>query len=151
MNRRKRKRRRFLALGTLGLAGLGLLLASFLIGISCRRVERPDAVSGKPTPEAQTPEVTTTPNRQISPDLDGPANSIDALMAAKYCRWLSAQEGIPEDQMCYPSLDEIGPQMSMLSPTNACADQPASWYSNVCTPSKTTSVWGMAMPAPAPM
>jgi formylglycine-generating enzyme required for sulfatase activity len=27
--------------------------------------------------------------------------------AAKYCRWLSEQEGIPEDQMCYPPMDQI--------------------------------------------
>jgi formylglycine-generating enzyme required for sulfatase activity/tetratricopeptide (TPR) repeat protein len=27
--------------------------------------------------------------------------------AAQYCRWLSEKEGIPEDQMCYPSIREI--------------------------------------------
>src|SRR5205823_95455 len=27
--------------------------------------------------------------------------------AAEYCRWLSEQEGIPENQMCYPPIPEI--------------------------------------------
>lgn len=27
--------------------------------------------------------------------------------AAQYCNWLSAQEGIPEDQWCYPTMKEI--------------------------------------------
>jgi len=35
------------------------------------------------------------------------------FQAAQYCRWLSEQEGIPEDEMCYPSLDQIKPGMKM--------------------------------------
>ena len=27
--------------------------------------------------------------------------------AAAYCRWLSEEEGVPEDQMCYPPIGEI--------------------------------------------
>src|SRR5207244_583504 len=27
--------------------------------------------------------------------------------AAAYCRWLGEQEGVPEDQQCYPSVEEI--------------------------------------------
>jgi hypothetical protein len=37
-----------------------------------------------------------------------PVNSISWLDAVKYCRWLSEQEGIDEDQMCYPPLRLIG-------------------------------------------
>ncbi|MGE3804580.1 MAG: protein kinase [Gemmataceae bacterium] len=33
--------------------------------------------------------------------------------AAAYCRWLSEQEGLPEDQMCYPPLDQIKPGMKL--------------------------------------
>jgi hypothetical protein len=33
--------------------------------------------------------------------------------AAKYCRWLSEQEKVPPDQMCYPELDQIGPGMKL--------------------------------------
>lgn len=30
--------------------------------------------------------------------------------AAQYCRWLSEKEGTPDDQMCYPPIDQIGPK-----------------------------------------
>ena len=33
--------------------------------------------------------------------------------AIKYCRWLSEVEKIPEEQMCYPPLDRIGPGMEL--------------------------------------
>lgn len=33
--------------------------------------------------------------------------------AAQYCRWLSEQEVIPDDQMCYPPVDQIKPGMRM--------------------------------------
>ena len=38
---------------------------------------------------------------QYSPDPGGPMISINWYIAAKYCNWLSAQEGLPEDQWCY--------------------------------------------------
>lgn len=38
---------------------------------------------------------------------DAPVNDVDWVQAAAYCRWLSEQEGITEDQMCYPPIDEI--------------------------------------------
>jgi formylglycine-generating enzyme required for sulfatase activity len=44
---------------------------------------------------------------------DCPVMNISWFEAAKYCRWLSEQEGIPEDQMCYPKIDEIGPGMTL--------------------------------------
>ena len=34
------------------------------------------------------------------------------FQAAQYCRWLSEQEGIPEEQMCYPPADQIKPGMN---------------------------------------
>ncbi len=48
-----------------------------------------------------------------SPDIDGPIINVDWFDAVRYCRWLSEKEGIPEDQMCYPALEEIGPGMTM--------------------------------------
>jgi hypothetical protein len=42
-----------------------------------------------------------------------PVDSISWFEAARYCRWLSEQEGIPEDQMCYPPLDQIRPGMQL--------------------------------------
>ncbi|WDQ14725.1 bifunctional serine/threonine-protein kinase/formylglycine-generating enzyme family protein [Rhodopirellula sp. P2] len=38
---------------------------------------------------------------------DCPMTSVGWFEAIKYCRWLSEQEGIPESQMCYPSIQEI--------------------------------------------
>jgi formylglycine-generating enzyme required for sulfatase activity len=35
-------------------------------------------------------------------DPDGPTLSVNFFDAARYCNWLSAREGIPESQWCYP-------------------------------------------------
>jgi serine/threonine protein kinase/formylglycine-generating enzyme required for sulfatase activity len=33
--------------------------------------------------------------------------------AARYCRRLSEEEGVPEEQMCFPPVEKIGPQMQL--------------------------------------
>jgi formylglycine-generating enzyme required for sulfatase activity len=38
---------------------------------------------------------------------DCPVGIVTWYGAAAYCRWLSEQEHIPEDQMCYPPIEEI--------------------------------------------
>ncbi|MFG0317789.1 MAG: formylglycine-generating enzyme family protein, partial [Planctomycetota bacterium JB042] len=38
---------------------------------------------------------------------DHPAERVDWLQAIAYCRWLSDREGIPEEEMCFPPLDEL--------------------------------------------
>lgn len=43
----------------------------------------------------------------VCPDRHCPAGSLSWIDAAKYCRWLSEQENVPEDQMCYPPMDQI--------------------------------------------
>lgn len=48
-----------------------------------------------------------------SADPDEPIVSLTWFEAAQYCRWLSEQEGIPEDQMCYPPIDQIRSAMRM--------------------------------------
>jgi eukaryotic-like serine/threonine-protein kinase len=48
-----------------------------------------------------------------SPDANGPIVHITWFEAAKYCRWLSQEEGIPEEQMCYPPLEQIQPGMQL--------------------------------------
>ena len=53
------------------------------------------------------PEVRHTHPREYSPEPDGPAMTLNWYETAQYCRWLSEQEGIPEAQMCYPSVAEI--------------------------------------------
>ena len=39
-----------------------------------------------------------------SPGEDRPMSFLTWFEAAQYCRWLSEQEGIPKEQMCYPPL-----------------------------------------------
>jgi hypothetical protein len=41
----------------------------------------------------------------IGPDPDCPVNSVTANEVASYCRWLTLQEGMTEDDMCFPSVD----------------------------------------------
>ncbi len=53
------------------------------------------------------PEVKHPHNKKYSPDEDGPIISVTWYEAAQYCRWLSEEEGIPKDQMYYPSIAEI--------------------------------------------
>jgi formylglycine-generating enzyme required for sulfatase activity len=46
---------------------------------------------------------------RYTPEPDCPVTHLTWYEAAKYCRWLDEQEGVPEDQMCYPPIDQIGP------------------------------------------
>jgi formylglycine-generating enzyme required for sulfatase activity len=50
-------------------------------------------------------------DHRISPARDGPIVNVNWYEALKYCRWLSDMEHIPEEQMCYPRLEQIGPGM----------------------------------------
>jgi formylglycine-generating enzyme required for sulfatase activity len=52
-------------------------------------------------------------DRDVYAGDDGPITKVSWYEAAKYCRWLSEQEGVPESQMCYPEVDEIGPAMRL--------------------------------------
>jgi formylglycine-generating enzyme required for sulfatase activity len=46
-------------------------------------------------------------HKNAGPAADLPAGFVNWYEAAQYCRWLSEQEGVPEDQMCYPKVAEI--------------------------------------------
>ncbi|QEL18658.1 bifunctional serine/threonine-protein kinase/formylglycine-generating enzyme family protein [Limnoglobus roseus] len=52
---------------------------------------------------------------EVAGDQRCPANKISLVGAIQYCRWLSERESIPEDQMCYPPVSEIGPQHAVLT------------------------------------
>jgi formylglycine-generating enzyme required for sulfatase activity len=52
-------------------------------------------------------------NLRYSPSEDCPANNVTWFDAAAYCRAISEEEGIPEDQMCYPPVPKIGPGMRL--------------------------------------
>ncbi|WP_166831212.1 bifunctional serine/threonine-protein kinase/formylglycine-generating enzyme family protein [Thalassoroseus pseudoceratinae] len=43
----------------------------------------------------------------VAKSRDCPANKVSLIEAMQYCRWLSEQEGLLEDQMCYPPVDDI--------------------------------------------
>ena len=45
--------------------------------------------------------------QRLGLDDNAPQVFITWFEAAQYCNWLNAQEGIPEDQWCYPSIEEI--------------------------------------------
>jgi formylglycine-generating enzyme required for sulfatase activity len=53
------------------------------------------------------PEVEHSYTKKYSPDTDGPIIGVTWYEAAQYCRWLSEQEGVAEDQMCYPPVEVI--------------------------------------------
>jgi eukaryotic-like serine/threonine-protein kinase len=50
----------------------------------------------------ECPEAGTFQELPYSPYLNGPVCVATWYQAAMYCNWLSQQEGIPEDQWCYP-------------------------------------------------
>lgn len=52
-------------------------------------------------------------NQKYSPEPDGPINYISWYDAARYCRWLSEREGLPESQMCFPPIDQIDKGMQL--------------------------------------
>jgi serine/threonine protein kinase/formylglycine-generating enzyme required for sulfatase activity len=79
-----------------------------------RQISRNFALATKPVTVAQWrrflrahPEVRHYYTHKWSPDPNGPIITVTWYQAAQYCRWLSEQEGIPEDQMCYPPVEEI--------------------------------------------
>ena len=49
----------------------------------------------------------------FSPEDDCPQIMMTWYEAAQYCNWLSKEEGIPESEWCYPSLNEIKDGMQM--------------------------------------
>ncbi len=54
-------------------------------------------------------------NRRFSSGDDCPANNVSWFEAAAYCRWLSEQAGLSEEEMCYPPLPEIHAGMTLPS------------------------------------
>ena len=51
--------------------------------------------------------------KRYSPQDDGPITTVSWFQAIQYCNWLSKQEGIPEDQWCYPPIDMIREGMEL--------------------------------------
>jgi formylglycine-generating enzyme required for sulfatase activity len=55
-------------------------------------------------------------------DLEKPIVHVTLYEAAQYCRWLSDQERLPEDQMCFPSIEEIQESVPGVKPLTIPAD-----------------------------
>ena len=47
----------------------------------------------------------------VTPSADCPANHLSWFDAVRFCRWLTEEEGLGEDQQCYP--EEVGPDMKL--------------------------------------
>jgi serine/threonine protein kinase/formylglycine-generating enzyme required for sulfatase activity len=80
-------------------------------------IDRSFAIATKPVTIAQY--LQFQPDHGFAKDYasttDCPIINVSWFDAARYCRWLSEQEGIPESQMCYPAIDEIKPGMRLES------------------------------------
>jgi serine/threonine protein kinase/formylglycine-generating enzyme required for sulfatase activity/tetratricopeptide (TPR) repeat protein len=88
-----------------------------------RRIGRTFAIATRETTYEQFarfiaahPEAAHADHRHNSADPRNPVGGVTWFDAAKYCRWLSEQEGLPEDQMCFPPIAEI--KAGMRLPAN---------------------------------
>lgn len=91
--------------------------------IHSRRIGRPFALATKTVTVRQFleflkayPEVRHVYTKRFSPDPEGPMISVTWYEAMQYCRWLSEQEDVPEDQMCYPTVAEIEKSKDGVTP-----------------------------------
>jgi formylglycine-generating enzyme required for sulfatase activity/tRNA A-37 threonylcarbamoyl transferase component Bud32 len=56
---------------------------------------------------AANPKVSHGRHTKYNPEPNCPTVEVSWYDAAQHCRWLSEQEGIPEEQMCYPAILDI--------------------------------------------
>jgi serine/threonine protein kinase/formylglycine-generating enzyme required for sulfatase activity len=57
--------------------------------------------------------------RRVSPDIEGPWIGSDWYFAARYCNWLSEQEGLPREEWCYIPNESGAYAEGMSIPANA--------------------------------
>ncbi len=62
---------------------------------------------------ADRSETTQSHPIDYGPDPEGPVLAVSWVHAVKFCRWLSEQENISPDQMCFPKLDDIDVNISL--------------------------------------
>jgi serine/threonine protein kinase/formylglycine-generating enzyme required for sulfatase activity len=81
--------------------------------LHARRIERTIAVASKEVTFEQFLRFDPSHSQatRYAPDRDHPVNMVSWFDAARYCNWLSKQEGIPRDQWCYP--DPLGPVVKL--------------------------------------
>jgi formylglycine-generating enzyme required for sulfatase activity len=100
-----------------------------------RRIPRNFAISAAPVNVGQyrrflqdNPDAAHALNKRVSPEDGCPMVQLNYFEAARYCNWLSAQEGIPKDQWCYP--EKMGPGLKLsadLSRTGYRLPTEAEW------------------------
>jgi formylglycine-generating enzyme required for sulfatase activity len=85
-----------------------------------RRIGRTFAIATRETTYEQFarflsahPEAAHSDHRRNSADPQNPVGGVTWWDTAKYCRWLSEQEGLPDDQICFPPIAEIKPGMRL--------------------------------------
>ncbi|MCA9065271.1 MAG: SUMF1/EgtB/PvdO family nonheme iron enzyme, partial [Planctomycetaceae bacterium] len=88
-------------------------------------------------------------SRKYSPHDDCPMVNVSWFDAARYCRWVSEREEIPETEMCFPPLDQIKPGMKLpadyLSRNGYRLPTEFEW--EYCCRASTTSSWSFGYSA----
>ena len=84
-----------------------------------RRIDRTYAIANKEVTVGQAaaflesyPAFESTSDDSVG-GTDYPRNLMTWYFAVAYCRWLSEQEGIAEEEMCYPEIEKIRPGMRL--------------------------------------
>jgi formylglycine-generating enzyme required for sulfatase activity len=65
------------------------------------------------------PKAQPVPGDHPGSDPDGPWAGVDWYTAARYCNWLSEQEGLPKEQWCYVPAEDGGYAEGMTVPADA--------------------------------